>query len=95
MTCGHSSDLSSCYQQYSFVLVNQANCANCNCGDKYVARCCIPRVGCMLTPHSAAAPAEAVTASALPVTANAKCMPWRNKFKARRLFMCTTTFENL
>jgi len=49
MTCGHSSDRSSRYQQYSFVLVNKA-CDSCNCsGGKYVARCYLPRVGCMLT----------------------------------------------
>lgn len=29
----------SCHQQPSFVLVNKANCGNCNCDDRYVVRC--------------------------------------------------------
>ena len=95
MTCGHSSDRSSCYQQFSFVLVNKANCANCNCGDKCVAQCRVRCVGCVLTPHSTAAPAATATASALPVTASAKCTPWSIKFKIRCLLICTTTSENL
>ena len=81
-----------CYQQTSFVLVNQANCANCtgcsancSCAEKCVARRCVRYLGHTLTRHSTAARARPVNASAKRIHPSA----WRMNCP----LFCTTTFK--